>query len=100
MVGCLTAETSRIGALNLDVERLFPLTVEVAGMGSIIPKAERVQPLALTAVRRDTLNVRTSLICTVSGAYYLYVTPKETQWVTEWESAVYGIQSNTDWNVE
>lgn len=99
-MGALTARIARTGALGARVEKVSDLSLGAVRTAPLGLAAARIDPLTLGLMRRHPLNIRIELVGDASGAYYLRVTPEEIQWVTEWETAVYGIESNTDWSVE
>ena len=50
-------------------------------------------------VKVPSINVTCSVICSIAGSY-LMVTPKVPQWITEYNPAVYDVESNTRWQVD
>lgn len=111
-MGCLSLSVRRTGALSVSVEvsgrlrvsisRTEPLGISAMRIplrSRVVVSAMRIAPLALEATRRDALRVGAYLVCSVMTPY-LKVSPVEMQWATEWDSVLYGVESNTDWNVE
>lgn len=86
----MCVETTRLGALSGAAERIHALTAAATRWYGLS---------AVSAGRKDALNISVSLVCSTNDDYYLRVSPTETQWVTEWETALYDVQSNTQWEV-
>lgn len=45
-----------------------------------------------------TLNVSCGIVCGIGMQKYLYVLPEAVQWISEYDSLIYQVESNTDWN--
>lgn len=77
-------------------------------------KTERLGYIVLTVIKRSNslkcnifdelidkhLKLTCGIVCTISDAYYLRVSPSEVQWITPEIGVIYQVISNTDWVIE
>lgn len=59
----------------------------------------RLENIGVGAFRVDAMQVNVSVVCGIDSGNYLLVTPHHI-WVTDWESKIVDVKSNTDWKVD
>lgn len=60
---------------------------------------KRIDCFTASARRVDAMSVNVSVICDIDTGRYLIVSPTFL-WVTDWDSEITDVKSNTDWKVD
>lgn len=98
-MGCLTISATRTGGLSIITRRVDDLTVDVERRDILGVSVAPSFGISVSCHRIGAMSASVGLICTTSELRYLRVAPEDVQWVTEWISATYDVESNTDWDV-
>lgn len=78
--GCLQVSTVYIpSSLSVTVGEPSSLTISIS---------EPIQ-----------LKVTCGVVCSASAVRYLFVSPEEIQWLTDYNTIVYNVDSNTKWKI-
>lgn len=99
-MGCLTVTSMRIGGMSVEARPNDTMTVTATVLGGITVGINSLGHLVASAENIGGMVASASLFCDIVKGVFLRVTPTETQWVTEWESAAYDVRSNVNWIVE
>lgn len=62
--------------------------------------AARADMHAKATAKLSPLQVTTALVCSVGDMHYIYVSPTTTQWISETDTAIYLVESDTKWRIE
>jgi hypothetical protein len=102
-MSCISASvTPIIGAIAVNVGGGIMMDVEINAIAPTLSASTSAKPtLSATATALPTsLDVSTTMICTPADLHYVFVNPTETQWISEYDIAIYMVESDTKWYVE
>ena len=73
------------------------LTLTATRKDALTGTATRKDALTGIATRKDAMCGSASLVCAINIHKYLFVTPEEQQWITDYDSVLYDVVSNASW---
>lgn len=103
MTACISANvTPLLAEVNATATAISVMraSASLASAPMVAKASARAELQAIATAKPSPLQVTTALVCGVGDLHYIFVSPTDTQWISETDVAIYFVESDTKWRVE